>query len=591
MTQVPADLSPASWPQGEIERYFQLGDRAAYGHPRPQTEDHALAVGRNGAVVGTSEPAAVRSGLEALKAGGSAVDAALVTAMAQITLGLGCYISFSGILSMVHYEAATGEVTSLNAGYNTVRGETDPATIPGLANPLADPFGAIAPSGRATLVPGFMKGVEAAHRRFGKLPWATLFEPSIYFAENGVTLQKGVAGYLDLRKPVLSRRADTQAIFTKADGSWYGTGDVLRQPELAATLSTVAKQDVDYLYTGEWAERFVTAVQSEGGLLAMEDLAAYDVIWSDPVRQTYGPNELFTNGLPGFGGVSLIEALNLVEASGATAGGRDYHSDGAALAKVMEATKFMVFGMMPPVAAKMLLQSDAEPTAERRISKGAAAELWGKVQSGQLNVFSLLSGAATSAAANADPKHSAAVVSVDAQGNVCAMVHTINTVMWGMTGIFVDGVSINDSGSFQQGPIAMAGPGNRLPDPTEAEIVLRDGKVVLAGSSMGSGLHEKSVQCLVNILDLGMDPKQAVDAPAFLRNDILQPGGAATLVAEGDFDEEVLADARANGASITVIGTDKRTLAEGLWLGIQVEPSGELKAADWGYGGGRAEAF
>src|SRR5262245_10367464 len=119
-----------------------------------------LAEGRNGVVVGTTGPAAVHAGLEALKKGGSAADAALTTALAQVVECGGAYVSHAGIFAMVYFDAATSKTYYLNACYNTALDEKDPTTIPGRGKP----------SGRTALVPGFMAGVQAAHDRFGKLP-------------------------------------------------------------------------------------------------------------------------------------------------------------------------------------------------------------------------------------------------------------------------------------------------------------------------------------------------------------------------------------------------------------------------------------
>src|SRR5262245_30783152 len=139
------------------------------------SQQPALAEGRNGVVVGTTGPMAVHAGLEILKKGGSAADAALATSLAQVVECAGAYVSHAGILSMVYFDAATGNISFLNACYNTPLEEKNPRTIPGLGKA----------SGRTALVPGFMAGVQAAHDRFGKLPRKTVFEPARTMAEQG----------------------------------------------------------------------------------------------------------------------------------------------------------------------------------------------------------------------------------------------------------------------------------------------------------------------------------------------------------------------------------------------------------------------
>ena len=133
------NLSPDAWPQAELEKYWRLHRN----HDRP----HPAAESGQGMVAVTSEAFAARVGLEALQQGGSAAYAALATALAQIALTAGGTISYSGILTMVYYDAASKKVYSLNAGYNTLQNERAPLSIPGAGKH----------SGRTALAP-------AAHR-------------------------------------------------------------------------------------------------------------------------------------------------------------------------------------------------------------------------------------------------------------------------------------------------------------------------------------------------------------------------------------------------------------------------------------------
>src|SRR5262245_19862600 len=152
-------LSPEAWPPGELEKYWRL--QRDFQRPRPAVESD------KGMVAVTSDALSARIGLEALQQGGSAADAALATSLAQIALHAGAVTSYAGILTMVYYDAADKKVYSLNAGYNSVLEEKEPLTIPGTGKP----------SGRTALTPGVFAGVQAAHDRFGKLPFASLFDP------------------------------------------------------------------------------------------------------------------------------------------------------------------------------------------------------------------------------------------------------------------------------------------------------------------------------------------------------------------------------------------------------------------------------
>ncbi len=143
------------------------GGDGACGRPRRRVVE-----GKSGLVVATMSPIAVNAGMEALRQGGTAADAAATVALTQITTALGSYVSYAGILQLVYYDAKSGKVSTMNAGWNSYLGETDPKSIP------VDDLGPLAfgtkptegAEGRKTLVPGFMAGIEQMHKRFGRLP-------------------------------------------------------------------------------------------------------------------------------------------------------------------------------------------------------------------------------------------------------------------------------------------------------------------------------------------------------------------------------------------------------------------------------------
>lgn len=176
--------------------------------------------------------------------------AALVTSLAQIALNAGATVSYAGVLAMTCYDAVTGKVHSLNAAYNVPGKESNPLSIPRFE-----------PSGRSALVPGFMAGVQAAHDRFGRLPFGALFDPVIHFAQEGFRVSGALAGRIATNGSILSRLPEARRVFTKGDGELYSEGDWFRQPELAETLRTVATEGAGYMYRGPWADKFVELVQ------------------------------------------------------------------------------------------------------------------------------------------------------------------------------------------------------------------------------------------------------------------------------------------------------------------------------------------
>ena len=557
------DLSPRSWPEGELQRFENL-----FGAEKP------LAESKTGIVVSTTAAAAARAGLEALNRGGSAVDAVMTHALAEITLWASCCVSHAGFMDLMVFEAATGEVHHLNGGWNTVLGEDDPLSIPGDG----------VPSGRASLVPGFMAGLEAAHGRFGKLPFAALFGPAIYFAEEGFEVLPMLEGMIEMRKEVLSRRPGTKAVFTKEDGSWYVSGDHFSQPELARTLRRVAAEGADYMYQGPWAEKLVAAVQSEGGKMTLEDLKRYEPIWRAPLRSTFRGYDVHATAQPNLGGVNMVEALNLVEQADLGSLGHYTESPEALfrLTRIARLMDIMGTSLTHHVTPTALIERHAPGIATappQRTTKAAAKKLWQAMQTDgwdQLNIAAY-EWQPDSSSGN----HSDAVVAVDAEGNAAALLHTINTALWGTTGIFVDGVAIADSGKYQQTKIARAGPGRRLPVETNPVLITKSGKPVLVSSSIGMGVHEQTFQAIVNVLEYGLDPKAAAESPQVLRP---MGGGvdramganaenpAAQAVEEGAFDADLLAKVRAMQQPMQELSPEAAAGWRGYWVGIHVDP-------------------
>lgn len=555
------NLSPADWPNDESKRL--LADQHL-----ARTEA-GYAEGHQGAVTVAYGGWAARAGLEALKQGGNAIDAAMTTAMAQIVLTSGAPVSFFGIQSLVYYEAKTGRVHCMNAEWNSVLGEREPMTIPG----GYDVFSAEGlrgrgdPHGRTALVGGFLKGVEAAHRRFGALPFPALFEPSIHLAEHGVPITEPHAGYIELRSADLARLPATARILKKPDGSDYRAGDIFRQPALAQTLRTVAASGTDYLYRGPWAKKLIDAVRADGGHMTLEDLARYEVIWGDALIAQVGDHELHTSPLPNAGGVALVEALNLAHAAKLH---RSPHwsTSGESLKKAVTIAQIIFLDFLPTEVRNAIYPGmDLCPAS--RLTRAHAEQLWTCMERGQLP-FRFV---------DASPRHSDDVVVVDREGNIAAITHSSNTVMWGKTSINIDGISIPDPAAHQQAQLARIQPGERLPAPTETGILFKEGRPVLGFASMGSGLHHRSLQALLNVTAHGMSVREAVDAPDFFSSIIDPKTHALTLsVPAGRFPQEVL---QATGWAFTELDSEHaRFGGEGIWVAISHDPAtGLLRAA------------
>lgn len=506
----PEALSPAAWPP---EERAEFAVSPGEGH----SEDPHTDLSTKGMVVGSTGPLAIRAGLKALENCGTALDAVLTTAMAQITLAAGSWVSFAGVSSLLYYEAATGEVSAVNGNWNAMLRSDAP---PSLAH-------AAVPSGRSVLVHGFMDAAGVAHERWGRLPWSSIFGPAIWVADEGMTVDASFANQLASRYPYLVRTPEGREIFLKSDGTPYREGDKFRQPQLAGTLRAVAEDGHRYMYGGPWAEEWVRLVNREGGVATLEDLARYEALVQPPLRGPVrgvtftGPPEPDTIGGAMRGALQAVERANL-QAVG------------------------------PPYATSRALYEELRIWRD----SGAARE-------------------------SAPLGHSDCVVAMDQEGNIAALTHSINAVLWGSTGIFVDGISIADSGSIQEGAVARAGPGGRVETPMVPTMLLNsDGRPILATSAIGSGLQELTFTRLVDVLEYGQPLADAVWNPSF------HWGPLAIL---GEYDPVVLAGVRAMGEPIPEL-PEAAMATRGYIVALQIDPaSGEIVGAFGGDLGGRAE--
>ena len=408
-------FSPARWGEVELRRFAKL--TATAGQVKP------TATGDKGMVVGTTRASAIRAGVEALRQGGSAMDAVCTTALAQIALGAGSTTSYAGILFLVYHDKKTASTFALDAGYNAPLAETDPLSIP--SRPI--------PSGRTALVPGFMAGLETAHQRFGRLPFATLFEPAIYIAEEGFEVDRHLAWDIASRREVLSRLPETRAIFTREDGESYQGGDGFRQLELSKTLRAIAQGGAGHMYAGDWAQAFVNAVQEEGGRITLKDLEDYTPIWSEPLRTDYRGYEVCTT----YSGVDILEGLNLLELADLHSRHGHYTESPDALYWLIQISRISQYVSNYPRNQVKSHFPSLSLSARSRATKEHARIMWE-----ELRIPGRLRGLIEP---TSPPRgHSDGVLAVDSEGNVAAVGHTINTNTWGTTGMFVGGISIPD---------------------------------------------------------------------------------------------------------------------------------------------------
>ncbi len=528
------DLGPENWTAWERQAYSKL--QQGFGQPS------VLAKSEKGMVSGTSAAMAVHAGLKALDAGGNAMDAALTIALAQVVLDAGCWNSYAGILNLVYYDAKTGQITTLNGGYNIPLAETKPETIPGQPNV----------DGRSVLVGGFFPAFEAAHERHGLLPFQTLFGPAIHFSEQGFTVDPMLALLIEMRRDVLSQDPHTRSLFESSTGTLLKAGEILKQPALAKTLRTVSENGSDGLYQGDWAKEVAQKVQARGGRISAKDFTAYEPLWEEPQSVEFAGYKVYSLGNSELGATQLIEGLGLAEETGLTQPGTETES-AKTKNMLMQISKLSHLLSSGPAVTRQERTDLAALYLPHLQTAGWEISLLEKVQEIQAR------------------SHSDSVVAWDSQGNVAVLVHSINTTSWGDLGIFVGGVSIPDSGKFQQLRAKHAGPGGRLANLTNPVIVLRDQKPHLAAGAIGAGLHEVMFQNLMSVLVGQMDPHTADRLPKFWGIDY-QPtplGQFAFYIEQGIFSTEFLAEILERNQPLTPLSTLEITGRKGYWVGIR----------------------
>ncbi len=272
-------------------------------------------------MVATANPHATDAGLKVLKAGGSAVDAAVAI---QAVLGLVEPQSsgLGGGAFMVFYDAKTKTVTAYDGRETAPAGATPDMFLDETGKPL--PFFTAVLSGRSTGVPGAVAMLAKAQRDHGKLAWNTLFGDAEQMADQGFVVSARMAGMINSEAPQ-AKTPDATRYFTKADGARYQAGDVLKNPAYAAMLRKLAAQGPSALLGGDTAQRIVGRLHEAPipGSMQLGDLAAYAPKVSDALCAPFRVYVVCTNR-PASSGVALLQALMMLDRTDiATRGPKD----------------------------------------------------------------------------------------------------------------------------------------------------------------------------------------------------------------------------------------------------------------------------
>ena len=284
---------------------------------RPTGDYQGVASGRLGAVA-SAEANASDLGIAILKRGGNAVDAAVAVAFALgVTHPTAGNIGGGGFMVI---RLPDGSSTAIDYRETAPAAATRDMYLNAAGKPTLD--SRVGP--RAAGIPGVVRGLEYAHRKYGKLPWHELVKPAIALARDGVELD---AFHADEMAKVTRNMADyaakvpeanaalreamtaTLGTFRKNDGTTYAKGDTWRQPDLVGTLEAIAAGGADAFYRGPLARTLATRVAAMGGIWTEADLAGYKVIEREPIRFSYHGHDIITMAPPSGGGITLRQIL------------------------------------------------------------------------------------------------------------------------------------------------------------------------------------------------------------------------------------------------------------------------------------------
>jgi gamma-glutamyltranspeptidase/glutathione hydrolase len=462
------------------------------------------------AMVVSVETHATDAGVAALQAGGNAVDAAVAVALA---------------LAVTHPSA--GNIGG--GGFMLVRlakGQTDFIDFRERAPAAASHDMYIGPDGkpttdsvegyRASGIPGTVAGMEFAHLKFGKRPWKELVQPAIDLARNGFPISWDLSRSLHESAAKLGKFEDSKKIFLN-DGKGYEFGDVLRQPELTATLERIRDFGAAGFYEGPVAHKLAEDMRAHGGLITERDLANYKAIDRQALTGKYKDYTVITAPPPSSGGVGILQMMGVLE-------GTDYASTGAGSARELhflaeamrrffadrsewlgdpEFFKVPVISLLSPATITALRASinpdHATPSSEIKPGVYASKE------STQTTHFSI----------------------VDSEGNAVSVTYTLNGGFG--SGVTASGLGFllnNEMDDFApkpgspnaygliQGEANSVAPGKTPLSSMTPTILVRDGKLrAVLGTPGGPTIINSVLQVALNLMDFGMNAQQAVDQP------------------------------------------------------------------------------
>lgn len=465
---------------------------------------------KNGMVV-TSQHLASQVGVDILKSGGNAVDAAVAVGYAQAVVNPCCGNIGGGGFMTIHL--ADGRDTFINFREKAPAAATPDMYLDASGNVVknASLLGYLAVG-----VPGTVLGLDTAQRKYGKLTRAQVMRPAIRLARDGFILTRGDTDILDTTLAQIGKDEQAAKIFLRPDGSPLQPGDRLVQKDLARTLKAIARNGPDAFYKGTIPAAVERAAKAAGGVLSAADFAAYTISESAPLSCDYRGYVFVSAPPPSSGGATLCQILNTLE-------GYDLKTMGfnsAATIHVMaEAMRHAYMDRNTFLGDPAFVTNPLE----RLLSKDYAAAIREKI----LPDRATPSAEVQPGVAPHEKTETTHYSIIDAEGNAVSTTYTINgrfgaVVIAPGTGFFLNNemddftikIGVRNLYGLVQGATNAIAPMKQPLSSMAPTLVTKDGKTFMVlGSPGGSRIITIALQTALNVIDHGMAPQEAVNAP------------------------------------------------------------------------------
>ena len=497
-----------------------------YGYDRITGEKFASrseVIGQNG-MVATSHPLATQIGLDILKQGGTAIDAAIA---ANIALGLmePTGNGIGGDLFAIVWDAKTKKLHGLNASGPAPKNLSIEYFIENGLNKIP-PYGPL-----PVTVPGAVDGWVKLHEKFGKLEFKSLFEPTIEYAKKGFPVTELIAYYLDRSKERFENYPNFKEVWMK-DGKMPAKGEIFKNPQLAKTLEIIAEKGRDGFYEGHIANTMADFIQSQGGFLTYEDISSFHSEWTPPVSSNYRGYDVWE--LPPNGqGIAALQILNILE---------NYDIQKMGLFSPEYIHLFTE-------AKKLAFADRAKYYADPNFSKIPVKQLISKSYAkDRLKLINPEKASKSDQAGVLESGDTIYLTVADQYGN---MISLIQSNYRGMGSGMVPpglGFMLQDRGELfslnKNHKNALEG-GKRPFHTIIPAFVTKDGKPFMSFGVMGGATQPQAhAQIIINMIDFGLNLQEAGDAPRIVHSGSSQPtdeimtdGG--TLSLESGFGKEI----------------------------------------------------